>query len=211
MSSLASKVNKALEAFPSNTRSKTVTRVRKQASEYKLAARVSEKLEEGDIRGAIRLAASDDTVAPRNDETFAALRLKHPVRAASLDGPPLPPSSSAPCCLSVQESNIVDAIKSFPAGSAGGIDGLRPQHLKDLISVHCGEPGQRLVSRLVDFANICLTGRVPSAVRPVFCGASLCALTKKDGGIGPSPSAVRCAAWWPRLLVELYETAFPIV
>ena len=58
LSSLASKVNKALEAFPTNTRqpdSKTGAQVRKQNSKYNLAARVSEKLEDGDVRGAIRL------------------------------------------------------------------------------------------------------------------------------------------------------------
>ena len=32
-------------------------------------------------------------------------------------------------------------------------------------------------------SNICLAGRVPDAVKPVFCGASLCALNKKGGGI----------------------------
>ena len=195
MSSLASKVNKALEAFQTNTRqthSNTVSQVRKKAGKYNLAARVSEKLEEGDVRGAIRLAASDDTLAPRNDETVAALRLKHPPRAASLEGtpPPPPPPSSSSSCLAVQQSDVIEAIKSFSAGSAGGIDGLRPQHLKDLISVHSGEPGQRLVSRLADFANVCLAGRVPSSIRPVFCGASLCALVKKDGGI--RPIAVGC-------------------
>jgi len=90
----------------------------------------------------------------------------------------------------VQDRDIIDAIKSFPAGSAGGIDGLRPQHLKDLTSVHTGDAGRRLVSRLTEFANLCFAGEVPTAIRPVFCGASLCALTKKDGGI--RPIAVGC-------------------
>ena len=42
-----------------------------------------------------------------------------------------------------------------------------------------------MISRLTDFANVCLSGNVPPSIRPIFCGASLCALNKKDGGIRP--------------------------
>ncbi len=59
-----------------------------------------------------------------------------------------------------------------------------------MISIETGEAGQRLVYHLTRFVNLCLAGRVPTAVRPVFCGASLCALSKKDGGI--RPIAVGC-------------------
>ena len=67
---------------------------------------------------------------------------------------------------------------------------MRPHHLKDLTSVHTGDESQRLVSRLTEFANLCFAGEVSTAIRQVFCGASLCALTKKDGGI--KPIAVGC-------------------
>ena len=43
--------------------------------------RISEKLADGDVRGAIRLAASDDTMAKHDEHTLAALHLKHPSRA----------------------------------------------------------------------------------------------------------------------------------
>ena len=56
-----------------------------------LASRVSMKLEEGDFRGAIRLACSEDTIAESNDTTFAALQLKHP-----------PPHPSSPFLLSLK-------------------------------------------------------------------------------------------------------------
>jgi len=147
-----------------------------------LAARVSSKLEDGDVRGAIRLAASDDTMAPFDDATAAVLRTKHPARAETLNPPPTPSSDSSLC---LQETDILAAIKSFAPGSAGGPDGLRPQHLKDLTSVSAGDAGHRLLKRLTEFSNLCLTGRVPAVVQPVFCGASLCALNKKDGGIRP--------------------------
>ena len=37
------------------------------------AARVSAKFEEGDFKGAVRLASSDDKLAPMNETTFEAL------------------------------------------------------------------------------------------------------------------------------------------
>ena len=43
-----------------------------------LAARVSAKLEEGDFKGAARLASSEDTLAPLNEATLEALKGKHP-------------------------------------------------------------------------------------------------------------------------------------
>jgi hypothetical protein len=195
-SSLASKINAAIDAYPSVVRKPapaTASRAaRKQTGVNNIAARVSEKLEEGDVQGAIRLAASECTMAPHNNETVEALRLKHPPRATSLIGSSPPPSSdhesSSPLVLG--QVDIVEAIKSFPSGSAGGLDGIRPQHLKDLAAAQTGEAGQRMLSQLTDFANLCLAGRVPAVVRPVFCGASLCALAKKDGSI--RPIAVGC-------------------
>ena len=59
-----------------------------------------------------------------------------------------------------------------------------------MIGAHTGAAGQLLLTRLTEFTNVCLSGRVPLVVRPVFCGASLCALSKKDGGI--RPIAVGC-------------------
>ena len=187
ISSLASKVNKALDAYLSTTQSPQPvhqSNTRRASTTDNIAARISEKLDDGDVRGAIRLAASDDTMAPHDEHILAALRLK--LRIVSSERPVLPAirdDSNAP--LTVKERDIAEAIKSFPAGSAGGIDGLRPQHLKDMTTADTGETGQRLVSRLTEFANVCLGGNVPPTVRPMFCGASLCALNKKDGGIRP--------------------------
>ena len=45
-----------------------------------IADRMSEKLEKGVVRGAIRLAASNDTRAIHNEKTLTILRLKHPPR-----------------------------------------------------------------------------------------------------------------------------------
>jgi len=147
----------------------------------RLAVSVSAKIEDGDVRGAVRLAASDDIIATYCQETIDELLSKHPRAVA----PPQYTATNITEPLKLLEPVIAVAIKSFPSGSAGGLDGLRPQHLKDMIGGQTEVTGQRLLALLTEFANICLCGRVPAVVRPVFCGASLCALSKKDGGIRP--------------------------
>ena len=197
-SSLTSKFNSALNAYPNrqelasrSSQSKSKISKRKTTTAENIASRISEKLEEGDVRGAIRIAASDDTLARPDEKTLDALRVKHPPRmTASSDSLPSTDSQNNSPPLVVQERAIIDAIKSFPAGSAGGVDGLRPQYLKDMISVQNGDAGDKLLARLTEFSNLCLSGKVPLSIRPIFCGASLCALNKKDGGI--RPIAVGC-------------------
>jgi hypothetical protein len=43
---------------------------------------------------------------------------------------------------------------------------------------------------LIVFTNLTLSGRVPETIRPIFCGAALLALSKKEGGV--RPIAVGC-------------------
>jgi len=75
------------------------------------------------------------------------------------------------------------AALSFPAGSAGGPDGLRPQHLLDLLLSN--ESGPELLSALTAFVNLVLAGGCPARVAPIFFGGCLLALDKKDGGVRP--------------------------
>ena len=53
-----------------------------------LAARVATKLEEGDFRGAVRIASSNDSFAPVNSQTLDLLKEKHPPRQPSFESPP---------------------------------------------------------------------------------------------------------------------------
>ena len=82
----------------------------------------------------VRLLCSEDTVAPSNDDTFEALKAKHPQA----------PSHRRPAAefkgnmrfmpLQVLPDDVVRNLKSFPAGSSGGPDGLTAQHLSDLLA-----------------------------------------------------------------------------
>ena len=153
-----------------------------------LAALVASKLEEGDFKGAVRLACSEDSVASMNDSTLDALRRKHPPPHpdSQMPSPPGEPS----CYPTISEEAVILAIRSFPKGSAGGPDGLLPQHLKDMTGASAESGGPVLLSALTSLVNIILQGKVPMAVRPLFFGANLTALTKKDGGV--RPIAVGC-------------------
>ena len=68
----------------------------------------------------------------------------------------------------MDENEIRRAALSFPAGSAGGPDGVRPQHIRDMLM--CREAGADFLSALTDFTNLVLAGRCPEAVAPVFFG-----------------------------------------
>ena len=154
----------------------------------RLSACVSEKLDEGNIRGAVRTMCSDSSLAPRNKETYAKLLKKH--EPCPADRRPFPESDYPPMLL--QATDIKLAISLFPVGSAGGLSGLRPQHLKDITSRRTGDSGTSFVRSLTALSNIIIAGRVPDCIRPFFAGANLSAFTKPDNGIRPIELVRRC-------------------
>jgi hypothetical protein len=88
---------------------------------------------------------------------------------------------------SVTSLEVTKAIASFPNGSAGGLDAIRRQHLKDLTSDVLGQNKVNLTTSLTNLGTLLLNGEVPSSICPILYGANLCALKKKDGGIRPIP------------------------
>jgi len=141
---------------------------------------VSAKLEDGNVRAAIRILMSDDSPAVPSPESFNALSEKHPAASSNLTELPAPRTDQ---CLSVDESEVRRAVLSFPAGSAAGPDGLRPQHIRDMLL--CREAGAEFLSALTDFVNLVIAGLCPSNVAPILFGGRLLALSKKTGGIRP--------------------------
>ena len=126
---------------------------------------MSIRLEEGDFRGAIRLVSLDSTISENSLSTFQALSDKHPPRTIdySLPDPPQAPSSDSFPAVSNWE--VFHAIKPFPLGSAGGPDGLRPQHLKDIMSARPADPSvSPFLSALASFVSLVLEGRFPRSV-----------------------------------------------
>ena len=83
------------------------------------ASRVSMKLEEGDFRGAVRLACSEDSIAASSNATFAALQLKHPPPHPDSSIPALPQDPVAPT-LSVSVDEVAKPLDHFLMGRLGG-------------------------------------------------------------------------------------------
>ena len=131
------------------------------------------------------MACSEDCIADMDPATFAALQAKHPPPhpLSSIPPPPLDVDPAAVRHISFEA--VFSAIRSFPNGSAGGPDGLRPQHLRDLTGPSANEGGHRLITALTSFTKLVLEGRTPPSIRPAFFGASLIALKKKGGGFRP--------------------------
>ena len=122
-----------------------------------------------------------------NEEKYLALQAKHPAPHPNTHIPPPPPTPDFP---ELPAGVVMATIRSFPNGSAGGPDKLKPQHPKDL--VHDVKPGEvsPFLCALTSFCTLVLRGDVPAEVRPLFFGASLVALRKKSGDV--RPIAVGC-------------------
>ena len=148
-----------------------------------LVARVAAKLEEGDFKGAVRVASSDVSFAPTNSTTLDLLRDKHPPPRQPYSS--IPPQDNNSIGMEVTSSDVNDAIRSFPPGSAGGPDGLRPQHLKDLLLSRSVMGATHLLDAVTHFTNF-----VIKEARSYHFGASLVALNKSSGGV--RPIAVGC-------------------
>lgn len=147
-----------------------------------LKTRVDAKVNDFDLRGAVRLLCSEDSFAPMNDETLDILKAKHPSPSRELHFPSPPDSEE---CLEVTEIDVKNSIMFFNSGSASGLDGFRPQFFKDLISISAANSGKEVLSTLTELTNFILKGKVNEEICKYIYGASLCALTKKDGGIRP--------------------------
>jgi len=147
---------------------------------FDLSRAVSSKVEDGNIKAAIRLLCSEDKPADFSEAVLTALQLKHPPASASRVSVPDPLSFNS---FQVTEIDVLRAVKSFPAGSSGGPDGFSPKHLLELVT--CQSNGRTLLTAQTGFVNHVLDGKCPNSVRPVFFGAKLLALEKKSGGNRP--------------------------
>jgi hypothetical protein len=162
-----------------------------------MSAVVSAKIEDGNIRAALRILCSDDKPAEATQETLTKLEAKHPP-APSDRQPAADPSQFT--ALQVTSEQVMKAVRSFPAGSSGGPDGLRPQHLVDLLT--CREGGQELLGVITQFVNCLLDGKCHPDVIPILFGGNLIALEKKTGGIRP----IAIGYVWRRLAAKCANT-----
>ncbi|KAF2878652.1 hypothetical protein ILUMI_27520 [Ignelater luminosus] len=105
--------------------------------------RVTAKVADFDIRDAVKILSFNDTLTDTDENTYFDLKKKHPSPSRLLKFPS-PPSKNHDC-LTVCESDVQKVINSFPSGSASGIDGLLPQHLKDMTSKSASDAERSLL------------------------------------------------------------------
>ena len=110
---------------------------------------VNSKLLVVDATAAVTIIASDHSVITSTSEIVTSLRLNHPPSPLDMRPPPTEPVSQT---SSVSEEEVMVDLKSFRPSSAGGVDGLRPGHLKDLVAPQTAEARRRLSKAL---ANLC--------------------------------------------------------
>lgn len=136
------------------------------------------KIEDGNIKAAIRIIHSAGSPTLDNAQTYQSLCDWHP--QAPVDRIPSPDPSTFPAAQFTEE-DVITAIRSFPAGSAGGPDGVRHQ---TLTGPHI-EQGPALATSMTAFIDLLMQSKCPSSVTPIFSGGRLVALHKKLGGIKP--------------------------
>ena len=77
---------------------------------------VGKKLANGDIKDAIRVLSSNDSILPQDPSTLATLQSKHPSRHPASEMPE-PPDAASMNALQLSIEQIRKAILSFPGGT----------------------------------------------------------------------------------------------
>ena len=117
---------------------------------------ISSKLNEGKVKGGIRLAASDDKIAPFSTDNYRKLLSEHPQRAKFAA-----PNPEKLDSFVVTEFDLYKAIMSFPNGSAAGPNKIFPQFFKDLVSKSNGKAGLNFLKSLTKLINFIGYGKIP--------------------------------------------------
>ena len=122
-----------------------------------IAHKACEKLGEGNVKGAVRILCSSEPIVIPDAESLKLLQLLHPSKPLDRRTPPL----IIGITFSFGSKDLFSSILSFPFGSSGGFDGLRPQHLKDMVKVS-GVNGI-LIERLSALIKIIISGQIISS------------------------------------------------
>ncbi|XP_065318667.1 uncharacterized protein LOC135926666 [Gordionus sp. m RMFG-2023] len=119
-----------------------------------------QKIDSLNIKGALKLISTNDTLAESNLDTLIKLRSKHPTTTFM----PILPEPYSHCAADFTQEEVRKAILSFHRDSAHGLDGIRPIFLQDITSPVI---------------------YVPSFITPLLFGARLIALQKPNKDIRP--------------------------
>ena len=108
--------------------------------------------------------------------------LKHPSEPEDSVTPIIPADNIA---VTADDKKIIRFLRSLSSGCCGGIDGLRPAHLLDLVAVSTAEAGLNLRRSITNLTNKILREVVSDYAVKLLFSSNFTALKKKDGGIRP--------------------------
>ena len=97
---------------------------------------VNRNLSANDVPAAVRAVAFDDILCDITPDAHESLQSKHPPAPSNIEIKPIPTDIHS---MTTSSQDIREAICSFSGSSGGGVDGLRPIHLQDLISNQTAE------------------------------------------------------------------------
>jgi len=97
------------------------------------AKRAITKLEVGDISGAVRILSSDEVIAPFDSSALEAFRGKLPNANFSVNLITFISDLNS-FIFQTNDEDVFKVIFFFLSGSAGRLDGSRPQYPKDMLS-----------------------------------------------------------------------------
>nr|GEZ97617.1 hypothetical protein [Tanacetum cinerariifolium] len=159
------------------------------------------KLGDGHFTAAIKVLTSSG-VAPSNPETLHELEAKHP------HAPPLNLSSSplGVDALCVHKDLVLNRIRNFPKGTSCGQDGLRAQHLMDILGGAASAVADDLLGTITEVVNLFLSGKCPSQLGEYIASAPLTLLVKPGGGIRP----IVVGTAWRRLVSKVASSSIGI-
>ncbi|XP_029655705.1 uncharacterized protein LOC115229508 [Octopus sinensis] len=166
---------------PTEGTHKVEIRPSKASEAERIRRLVRTKLMEGDVKAAVRTISSDLGTLPYSTATVSALKAKHPSAPEDFREFHLP--NVMPLVASAPD--VSDSLKSFRRSSSGGVDGLRPGHVRDLICRLSGENNTTLLKKIVELSNKILSGDLCSFARELIFSSCLTALKKADGGVRP--------------------------
>jgi hypothetical protein len=95
------------------------------------------------------------------------MRAKHPEA-----DPPKLPSGTLPSPVRFDVELVRKKVEGFPAGSAAGASGTRPQFLKDILGCPNKAVGEAALATLTSLTNHMVAGLAPRELAPFIAGAS---------------------------------------
>ena len=138
-----------------------------------------------------------ETLFALPNDCQSALRSLHPSAA-----PPATTPDSAPLGEDFTIDDVLDALRTFAPGSAGGYSGLMAAHL-------IGNEGPEHLQMLQSLANLCSSfawGRLPDDACALLASARLIPLGKKDGGVRPIAVGETIRRLAGKMLVARYQS-----